>query len=195
MDDFGTGYSSLAYLKKLPIDYLKIDQCFVKDVIYDPDAAAICVAIIDLAHNLKLKVIAEGVEAEAQMNYLRRKQCDEIQGYFFSKPISMHEMGQLLHSGVCIAVPQPPDAPMRKILVVDDELGILAALKRVLRRDGYEILTAPSAKEGLRILGDHDVQVILSDQRMPEMSGTEFLSRVRDLSGNDSNHLVGVHRS
>ena len=68
-----------------------------------------------------------------------------------------------------------------KVLVVDDEPGILSALKRVLRRDGYEILAASSAKEGLRILGDHDVQVILSDQRMPEMSGTEFLSRVRDL--------------
>jgi response regulator RpfG family c-di-GMP phosphodiesterase len=70
---------------------------------------------------------------------------------------------------------------VRRILVVDDEPGILSALRRVLRRDGYEILAAPSAKEGLRILGDHDVQVILSDQRMPEMSGTEFLSRVRDL--------------
>lgn len=181
VDDFGTGYSSLAYLKKLPIDYLKVDQSFVKDVIYDPDAAAICIAIIDLAHNLKLKVIAEGVETEAQMNYLRRKHCDEIQGYYFSKPISMQDMGQLLHTGACIPVPREPDAPVRRILVVDDEPGILSALRRVLRRDGYEILAASSAKEGLRILGDHDVQVILSDQRMPEMSGTEFLSRVRDL--------------
>ncbi len=181
VDDFGTGYSSLAYLKKLPIDYLKVDQSFVKDVIYDPDAAAICIAIIDLAHNLKLKVIAEGVETEAQMNYLRRKHCDEIQGYYFSKPLSMQDMGQLLHTGACIPVPREPDAPVRRILVVDDEPGILSALRRVLRRDGYEILAASSAKEGLRILGDHDVQVILSDQRMPEMSGTEFLSRVRDL--------------
>ena len=181
VDDFGTGYSSLAYLKKLPIDYLKIDQSFVKDVIYSPDAAAICVAIIDLAHNLKLKVIAEGVETDAQMNYLRRRACDEIQGFLFSKAVPAEDMGRLLATGASIPIPQETDAPVRKILIVDDEPGILSALKRVLRRDGYEILAAPSAREGLKILGDHEVQVILSDQRMPEMSGTEFLSRVREL--------------
>lgn len=181
VDDFGTGYSSLAYLKRLPIDFLKIDQSFVKDVIYHPDAAAICVSIIDLAHNLKLKVIAEGVETEAQMNYLRRRRCDEIQGYFFSKPLTMEEMGRILHTGASMRVPQELETPVQKILLVDDEPSIVSSLKRLLRSDGYQILTATSAKEGLEILGNQDVQVILSDQRMPEMSGTDFLSRVRDL--------------
>lgn len=181
IDDFGTGYSSLAYLKRFPIDFLKIDQSFVREIIYDPDAAAICSAIIDLAHNLKLKVIAEGVETEAQMNYLHRKNCDEIQGYFFSKPISATNLGQLLADGTALKIAVQPSAGAKRILIVDDEPSILSSMRRLLRRDGYEILTANSAKEGFEILAQHEVQVILSDQRMPEMSGTEFLSRAREL--------------
>ncbi len=181
IDDFGTGYSSLAYLKRFPIDFLKIDQSFVRDVIHDPDAAAICTAIIDLAHNLKLKVVAEGVETEAQMNYLYRKNCDEIQGYFFSRPIAADQFGRLLADGKVLQIPGKANGLVKRILIVDDEPGILASMRRLLRRDGYEILTANSAREGFDILGRHEVQVILSDQRMPEMSGTEFLSRAREL--------------
>ena len=181
IDDFGTGYSSLAYLKRFPIDYLKIDQSFVKEVIYDPDAAAICTAIIDLAHNLKLKVIAEGVETEAQMSYLHRKKCDEIQGYYFSRPVPAEDFGRLLADGVTLRIPEKSAEPPKKILIVDDEPGILASMRRLLRRDGYEILTANSAKDGFDILAQQEVQIILSDQRMPEMSGTEFLSRAREL--------------
>ncbi|MBD9391502.1 EAL domain-containing protein [Acidovorax sp. ACV01] len=181
IDDFGTGYSSLAYLKRFPVDFLKIDQSFVKEIIYDPDAAAICNAIIDLAHNLKLKVIAEGVETEAQMNYLQRKNCDEIQGYFFSKPIEATSLGRLLADGAGLKIAAQPSGIAKRILIVDDEPSILASMRRLLRRDGYDILTANSAKEGFEILAQHEIQVILSDQRMPEMSGTEFLSRAREL--------------
>jgi diguanylate cyclase (GGDEF)-like protein len=96
IDDFGTGYSSLSYLNRFRIDVLKIDQSFVRDITNNTDADAIVSSIISLAHILKLKVVAEGVETETQLNYLRRHHCDEMQGYFFSRPIAPHDVEHML---------------------------------------------------------------------------------------------------
>ncbi len=98
MDDFGTGYSSLSYLKKMPLDRLKIDQSFVRDLETDESDAAIVRSIISLGHLFKLRVIAEGVETQAQMDFLRVCGCDEIQGYYYSRPLPADEFVQFINS-------------------------------------------------------------------------------------------------
>jgi len=96
IDDFGTGYSSFSYLRQFRVSKLKIDRVFIRDVAVNPDDAAITTAIISMAKSLRLKVIAEGVEDEAQMSFLRAHQCDEIQGYYFSKPLAVDKVADKL---------------------------------------------------------------------------------------------------
>jgi diguanylate cyclase (GGDEF)-like protein/PAS domain S-box-containing protein len=182
IDDFGTGYSSLAYLKRFPIDKLKIDIAFVRDITTNPDDAAIALAIISMAHSLHMQVIAEGVESRAQMALLRRHRCDEMQGFHFSRALMAEELARLVRENR--AQPSRPAADDRNVqtlLLVDDDPNVLGALHRLFRRDNYRVLTAASPAEGFELLALYRVQVILCDQRLPVMSGTEFLSKVKEM--------------
>jgi diguanylate cyclase (GGDEF)-like protein len=182
IDDFGTGYSSLAYLRRFPIDKLKIDIAFVRDITTNADDAAIARTIIRMAHSLKLAVIAEGVETAAQVAYLRRHDCDQIQGYHFSPPLPLPDVELLLGEAKCLPGPEGMDDVARKtLLLVDDDADALDLLHGLLGQDGYQVLTARSGAEAFELLALNEVQVVVCDQRMPVMSGSQFLDRVRGL--------------
>jgi EAL domain-containing protein (putative c-di-GMP-specific phosphodiesterase class I)/DNA-binding NarL/FixJ family response regulator len=180
LDDFGTGYSSLSYLKRFPFDQIKIDQSFVRELCTSSSDLMLVKVIISMAHGFGMKVIAEGVETEAQCEILRTSICDEIQGYLFARPVSTREIEDLYSEGrelpahlLRLQKPRPT------LLLVDDEPNIVSALIRLCRRDGYEILSANSGAQGLEILAHYKVDVIVADQRMPGMSGVEFLRQAK----------------
>jgi EAL domain-containing protein (putative c-di-GMP-specific phosphodiesterase class I) len=100
VDDFGTGYSSLSYLRKFPIDALKIDQSFVRQITTTPDETTIVTAVISMGRSLKLRVVAEGVETQEELAFLQAHQCDEAQGYYFSRPVLPQLFARLLETGI-----------------------------------------------------------------------------------------------
>ncbi|MFS2137840.1 EAL domain-containing protein [Duganella sp. Dugasp56] len=183
LDDFGTGHSSLSNLKRFPFDALKIDASFIRHVVTDTSDAAMCQTVIAMAHHLGMRAVAEGVETESQCEFLRRNMCDQIQGYLFAPPQSAAEVSALLAAGHALAphLLRQQQQRRRRLLLVDDEANIVAALKRLLRPDHYEIYTANDGPQGLAVLAEHAVDVIVSDQRMPGMLGADFLRKAKQL--------------
>ena len=106
IDDFGTGYSSLGYLRKFPLDALKIDQSFVRQISTAGEDTAIVSAVIGMARSLKLRVIAEGVETIEELEFLRARHCHEAQGYYFSRPVPPEQFAKLLKTGIPEAAPR-----------------------------------------------------------------------------------------
>ncbi len=179
IDDFGTGYSSLSQLKRFPIDRLKIDRSFVRDITSDPDDAAIATAVIDMAHSMRLRVTAEGVESEAQMRFLQARKCDEVQGFLLSAALAPAAFAVLLRDHHVMG--WEGDNADKSVLVVDDDAATRLAVTRVLAAEPYTVLTAANAGEGFELLARHPVSVVVCDYQMPGVNGTEFLTRVRSL--------------
>jgi diguanylate cyclase (GGDEF)-like protein/PAS domain S-box-containing protein len=182
LDDFGTGYSSLSHLHNLPIDVVKIDRSFVQDVTHSTRSVSMTRAIINMAHSLQIEVLAEGVETDGQLALLVGSHCEFMQGFYFSDAVPAPAIDTLLQQGRCL----PPallrvEVAQRTLLLVDDEENIVSALRRALRSDGYHVVTANSGMEGLQRLSEHQVSVIVSDQRMPGMTGVDFLRRAKEL--------------
>ncbi|WP_337245244.1 EAL domain-containing protein [Luteimonas sp. gir] len=181
LDNFGTGEASLGALVRYPADILKIDRSFINAAPAGSRETAIVRALIAMGHQLGMKVIANGVETEAQLGFLRRADCDYFQGYLFGEPMSAETAGQALRRRYLRPELFTATKSHRTLLLVDDEENVLRALVRLFRRDGYRILAAGNVRDAFGLLATNEVQVILSDQRMSEMDGTEFLGRVKML--------------
>jgi len=181
LDNFGTGDSSLSSLVRYPVDKLKIDRSFIRSSPAGEREAAIVRAIIAMGHQLNMKVVANGVETEAQLGYLRRSDCDMFQGYLFGEPMPADTASTTLRRRYLRPELFAATKQDQTLLLVDDEENVLRSLVRLFRRDGYRILAAGNVRDAFDLLATNEVQVILSDQRMSDMSGTEFLGRVKML--------------
>jgi diguanylate cyclase (GGDEF)-like protein len=183
LDDFGTGYSSLSYLRRFPVDRLKIDRSFIRDITSDAGCADIVRSILALSQKLGIAVIAEGVENEAQLGYLRRQGCAEVQGFLYSRPVPAADMTELLRADRRLPVPDASSA-LRTMLVVDGDEHAAAVLQQVLRAEGMRVIAASTAEQALELLAMHYVQVIVADLHLPDGSGIEFLSLAKKLYPN-----------
>ena len=128
-----------------------------------------------------MKLTAKGVETEAELGFLRRNHCDFFLGHLFSPALPAEVLDPLVQRRFLLPSAFAATRPERTLLLLDDEENMLRSLVRLFRRDGYKVLTANSVREAFDLLASNTVQVIVSDQRMPDMSGTEFLAKVREL--------------
>ena len=195
VQDFGLGGLSFAALGLYPLDRIKIDRSFIRNVASDPRSAAIVRGIIAMGHQLGMKVIAKGVESEAELGFLRRNHCDYFRGHLFSPSLPADQLGDLVRKRFLLPSAFAATRPERTLLLLDDEENVLRSLVRLFRRDGYKILTASSVREAFDLLASNSAQVILSDQRMADMSGHRIPdARARPVPGHDPHGAVGLYR-
>jgi EAL domain-containing protein (putative c-di-GMP-specific phosphodiesterase class I)/CheY-like chemotaxis protein len=182
IDDFGTGHSSLAYLAKLPVDAIKIDRSFIITMLQNVDTMTLVSMIISLGHALKLKVVAEGVDAEDQAKVLRLLRCDEMQGYLHSKPLPTEKLIELLRE-----IPQSPKPHERpagqprpaKILVLDDDESMRELVRVHLSNAGYDVQLAEDAIVAGQLVLRNPPDLIIADVEMPYMDGFQFVEALK----------------
>ncbi len=171
-----------AWIRRMPLDGLEVPARLVQDVTADPEGVAIIRALVTRAHNMKLTVNAKGVRTAHVLSVMKACGCDSLQGPQPGEACSLEAFAARLTEAPTVGQGTGQTVTgERTLLLVDDEQNILSSLRRLLRRDGYTILTAASGQEGLEVLAANPVDVILSDQRMPGMTGVEFLRKAKDM--------------
>jgi diguanylate cyclase (GGDEF)-like protein/PAS domain S-box-containing protein len=182
LDDFGTGYSSLGYLKHYPFDVLKIDQIFARNVTRDPEDAAIVRSTIALAHNLGMRVLAEGVETEPQLRFMARYGCDQIQGYLLSRPTTPEDVEtQAMERRDLRPADNDRMHKGKGILVVEDEPIESEILQLLLENEGYAVYLAENLAGALDIMGRERIDLILCDHYLRGITGLDVLEQMRRL--------------
>jgi len=200
VDDFGTGYSSLAYLRRFPLDELKVDKSFIDGLGTDPDATAIVAAVVATAHALGLTVVAEGVETSAQLAALRALGCELVQGYHFFRPQSAAIVSQwLAEDSEARAVPERDGsrggdrAKVRHTqvaLVVDDAADVRRLAQMSLAASGFEVHEAESGEAALTLIASLQPDCIVLDVNLPGISGLEICRQLRDDPAHDDITVV-----
>lgn len=177
IDDFGTGFCNLSYLKRFPVDKLKIDQSFVREITWQPDDLVISQLVVAMGHLLHLQVVAEGVETEGQLTLLAEAGCDLIQGYYFSRPVSAEACAALLANQSSLSVSRRrPHA--HYLLWLDPEAEWLVQVQSWLESTDYRILPARTLSDAFELLATHEIGVVVSTAKLPELGVGDFLQRV-----------------
>jgi len=188
LDDFGTGFSSLSYLQQLPIHELKIDRSFIMTIESEMDEAPVVAAIIAMAWRLGLQIVVEGIENEAQLNYIERHQCDTYQGFLFAKPMPQNEFFKKLRpedllpvsggnmlAGSAATVPHvgrgAAAASGGRLLVIDDDPSIGRLVTTLLEEDGILVMTAHTGSVGLALARERRFDLVLLDIGLPDADG------------------------
>jgi len=182
LDDFGTGYSSLGYLKHYPFDVLKIDQIFARNVTRDPEDAAIVRSTIGLAHNLGMRVLAEGIETEPQLRFMLRYGCDQIQGYLTSRPTSPEAVETMVMDRRDMRpAGQARSSPVLYALIIEDE-PIEAEMMALLLQDaGYGAHVVADLEGALQVMGGQRIDLVISDYYLETTNGVDALAHLRRL--------------
>lgn len=182
LDNFGIGESNIGLLRNMPFQLVKVHPSFAPDIGDPPEKALLLRAIIHLAHSMQTHILVQGADNEGRVSLLQANGGDRVQGLVLGQDLDEQAMVELdaLTSGLPQHLIRPVDHK-QTLLLVDDDPSILASLKRLFRPDGYRILTADSGAQGLQRMAESAVDVVLSDQRMPGMTGVEFLRRAKAL--------------